>query len=114
MEKIFNMTEKDLSLYNLILKTEERALKQVKAAELLGISERHYRRLLKTFREQGPEALLSKKRGKPSNRRIKDPIRSQIIEKLKTTYRECGPYFAWQKLLIVKTKSHSDGSNPLV
>ena len=92
------MTEKDLSLYNLILKTEERALKQVKAAELLGISDRHYRRLLKSYREKGPEALLSKKRGKPSNRRIKAPIRSQIIEKLKTTYQDCGPYFAWQKL----------------
>ena len=108
MEKIFSMTEKDLSLYNLILKTEEGALKQVKAAELLGISDRHYRRLLKGFREKGHEALLSKKRGKPSNRRIKDSIRSQIIEKLKTTYQDCGPYFAWQKLVSVEKIQVSD------
>ncbi|MBS0645015.1 MAG: ISNCY family transposase [Verrucomicrobia bacterium] len=96
------MTEKDLSFYNLLLKTQEKSLKQVKAAELLGISDRHFRRLLKAFREQGPEALLSKRRGKPSNSRIKDDIRLLIVNKLKTTYKDCGPSFAWEKLVKVE------------
>ncbi len=102
MEKLFNMTEKDLSLYNLILKTTEKSLKQVKAAELLGVSDRHFRRLLKAFRDQGPAALVSKKRGKPSNSRMKDDIRLLIVEKLKTTYKDCGPSFAWEKLIKVE------------
>ena len=92
------MTEKDLSLYNLIVKSKERSLKQVKAAELLGISDRHFRRLLKRFKDQGPDGLISKRRGMPSNRRIKDSIRLEIIEKLKTTYQDCGPTFVWEKL----------------
>ena len=99
MEKLFNMTQKDLSLHNLILKVQEKGIKQVKAAELLGVSDRHFRRLLKAYRERGVEALLSKKRGKPSNSRMKDSIREKIVEKLKTTYVECGPSFAWEKLV---------------
>ena len=99
MEKLFNMTQKDLVIHNLILKVDEKGLKQVKAAELLGVSDRHFRRLLKAYRMQGVEGLLSKRRGKPSNNRIKDSIREKIVEKLKTTYAECGPSFAWEKLV---------------
>jgi transposase len=99
MEKMFNMTEKDLSLYNLIIKTKERAMTQVKAAQLLGISDRHFRRLLKSYKEEGAEGLVSKKRGKPSNRRIKESIRAKIAEKAKTTYANCGPTFTWEKIV---------------
>lgn len=70
----------------------------MKAAELLGISERHYRRLLKAYKE-GIENLNSKKRGKPSNRRIKENVRQKVVEKLKNKYTECGPTFAWEKLI---------------
>ena len=99
MEKLFNMTQKDLSRYSLVVKAIEKSLKQVKAAELLDISERHFRRLVKTYRTEGLNGLVSKKRGKPSNHRMKDPIKSKIIEKLKTTYKDCGPTFAWEKLV---------------
>lgn len=102
MEKLFNMTQKDLSVHNLILKIQEKGIKQVKAAEILGVSDRHFRRLLKAFREQGPQGLLSKRRGKPSNSRLKDEIREKIVKKLKTTYTECGPSFAWEKLVKVE------------
>ena len=102
MEKIFNMTEKDLSLYNLVLKTKEKSISQVKAAELLGISDRQFRRVVKSYREEGPEGLLSKKRGKPSNNRLKDDVKKCIINKLHSTYKDCGPTFVWEKL--VKTE----------
>jgi transposase len=102
MEKLFNMTEKDLSLHNLISKVEEKGVTQVKAAEILGVSDRHFRRLLKAYRDQGPVSLLSRRKGKPSNSRIKDSIREKIVEKLKTTYAECGPTFAWEKLVKIE------------
>ena len=41
MEKIFTMTKKELSFYHALIKVEEKGLKQVKAAELVGVSERH-------------------------------------------------------------------------
>lgn len=95
------MTEKDLSLYNLILKVKEKGLKQMKAAELLGVSDRHFRRILKSYKEEGIEGLLSKKRGM-KNRRLKEEIRGKIIEKLKSSYTDCGPTFAWEKLVKIE------------
>lgn len=97
MRKIFTMSDKELKVYDLIQKITE-GMKQMKAAELLGVSERHFRRLLKAYREQGLEGLISKKRGKPSNNRLKEKVKKKIIERLKTKYTECGPTFACGKL----------------
>ena len=83
MKELFTMSGKELLFYNTILKSLRDGLKQVRAAELLGISERHYRRLLKAYKEKGIKGLVSKKRGKPSNNRLKKDLRKKIIEKLK-------------------------------
>lgn len=99
MKELFIMSEKELLFYNTILKSLQNGLKQVKAAELLGISERHYRRLLKAYRQHGVKALTSKKRGQPSNNRIKKGLRKKIVKELKNKYTECGPTFAWEKLV---------------
>lgn len=98
MGKFFRMTEKDIERNNLLLKAKEKSITQVKAAEILGVSERHFRRLLKTYKKEGPEGLLSKKRGM-QNRLMKEETRQEIVNKLKTTYRNCGPTFAWEKLV---------------
>ena len=63
MEKLFHMTQKELSIYDLVIKVEEKRITQLRASELLNISERHFRRLLKAYREYGPDGLISKKRG---------------------------------------------------
>lgn len=67
MEKIFNIPQKDLSVYHMILKVQDKGLNQLKAAELLGVSDRHFRRLLKAYREEGPAGFLHKRRGKTKN-----------------------------------------------
>jgi predicted DNA-binding protein (UPF0251 family) len=43
------MTRKDVERDNLFLKVSEKNVKQVKAAQLLGVSERQFRRLLKAY-----------------------------------------------------------------
>jgi transposase len=45
------------------------------AAQLLRVTRRQVFRLLKAYRDQGPAALISKKRGKPSNRSYPQPHR---------------------------------------
>ena len=99
MKELFTMSGKELLFYNTILKSLKDGLKQVKAAELLGVSERHYRRLLKAYKEKGIKGLVSKKRGTPSNNRLKEDLRKKIIDKLKNKYTECGPTFVWEKLI---------------
>jgi len=102
MRKIFTMTEKNLSVYNMLLKVENEGLSQMKASELLGISDRHFRRLLKAYREQGAAALVSKKAGKLSNNHTKPAVRAKVVELLKTRYVDCGPTFAYYKFKTVE------------
>ena len=71
---------------------------KTKAAELLGISDRHFRRLLKAYREQGTEGLQSKKRGKPSNRRLPAELKKKALKAVSGKYKDFGPSFATEKL----------------
>jgi Winged helix-turn helix len=41
----------------------------VETAELLGISERHFRRLRDRYEAEGPEGLIDRRRGRASGRR---------------------------------------------
>lgn len=99
MEKIFNMTQKELSIYSLVLKVEDKRISQMKASELLQISDRHFRRLLKAYRKEGPSSLISKKRGKPSNNKLPDKLYLKSISLIKKHYDGFGPTLANEKLL---------------
>lgn len=98
MEQLFIMTQKELCIYDLINKVEEKRLSQLKASELLNISDRHFRRLLKAYREQGPSGLISQKRGKPSNRRLPEKLHKKTIELIKKKYSDFGPTLIKEKL----------------
>jgi len=99
LEKLFAMTQKELSIYDLVLKVQEKRFTQLKASELLNVSERHFRRLLKAYREEGPAGLISKKRGKPSNNRLPEKIHQRTIALVKKKYSDFGPTLAREKLL---------------
>ena len=98
MEKLVVMTKKELNRCGLIEQVEKQMVSQMKASEMLGISDRHFRRLLKAYREEGVNGLLSKKRGKQSNRKIPEKIREETISHLKNRYQGFGPSFATEKL----------------
>jgi hypothetical protein len=93
------MTQNELTIYSLITKVQEKRISQMKASELLNISDRHFRRLLKAYKKEGPSALISKKRGKSSNNRLSDELYHKIISLLKKHYEGFGPTFANEKLL---------------
>jgi len=98
LEKIFCMTQKELSIYDCIIKVKEKSISQVKASDLLNISDRHFRRLLKAYNKYGPSGLISKKRGKPSNNKLSKKTFTQSIHLIKKHYEGFGPTFANEKL----------------
>jgi Helix-turn-helix domain len=68
------------------------------AAQLLGRSERQVWRLLKEFRAAGAVGLVSKKRGRPSNRRTAASVRAAALWIVRQYYADFGPTLAAEKL----------------
>ena len=68
------------------------------AAQLLGRSERQVWRLLQAFRGDGVAGLISKKRGRPSNRKTAEPLRAAVLRIVRQNYADFGPTLAADKL----------------
>jgi transposase len=62
------------------------ALSCVDAAGLLGISERHFRRLRDACLEGGAEAIIDKRRGRPASNKVADAIADWVVEQYRTKY----------------------------
>ena len=101
MDKLLTMSDKELSRLEVMNRLEEQRMKQQEAADQLGISVRHVKRLLKTYRKKGAEGLISKRRGKPSNNRLKAEMKQEAIELIRKRYEGFGPTLAHEKLTEV-------------
>jgi len=58
----------------------------LEAAELPGMSERHARRLLSGFREQGAASLAHGNRGRASARRLEKHVHARVVQLAKMPY----------------------------
>jgi transposase len=92
------MSQKELTRLEVLQQTEKKTLKQKEAAKMLGISERHVKRLLRAYRQSGAEGLISKRRGKPSNNQMKEEVKQQAIDLIYSQYHDFGPTLAHEKL----------------
>jgi hypothetical protein len=68
------------------------------AAQLMRLTRRHVFRLAKAYRERGPAALISTRRGKPSNRRYPAALWTEVLALIKANYPDFGPTLAREKL----------------
>jgi transposase len=68
------------------------------AAAQLKVSYRQGVRLYRRYRERGDAELIHGSRGKPSNRKTAEDIRSRVIEQYRLRYGDFGPAFAAEKL----------------
>ena len=72
---------------------------QVTAAGMLGLSGRQVRRLVKVIREEGEKGIIHGLRGRPSNRRIAEEVRQEVLSLYGERYPDFGPTLAAEKLL---------------
>jgi transcriptional antiterminator len=96
--EFLNMSQKEIDRLTLLTKVKENLLTQVKASELLGISDRQVRNLLHKLDQLGPQGLISQKRGKASNRKTKASSKELILRIIQEYYQDFGPTFAIEKL----------------
>jgi transposase len=93
------MTQQDRDRLVALKKAKKKLIPQRQAAEELGISERHIRRLLVRLRKQGDAAVTHALRGQPSNRKLDEKIKTRALAMLKQEmYRGFGPTLASEYL----------------
>ena len=68
------------------------------ASNRLGVSQRQVRRLAKRYQTEGLDGLISKKRGKPSTRRLDGLVMDEVTRLIGTLYPDFGPTLAHEKL----------------
>jgi len=95
---LLQMSQRELSRLEVFQKLQQKRLRQRQAAELLGLSVRQVIRLAEAFRREGASALVSKRRGRPSNNRLAEALLSTARALLRERYYDFGPTLAREKL----------------
>jgi transposase len=95
---VLAVSEKELSRIDILRRVVDRGLTRTAAAQLLGLSQRQVYRLVRAYRAEGACALVSKRRGKPSNRRYPATFRDAALRLAREHYPDSGPTFAAKKL----------------
>ena len=101
MDDLLTMSKKEITLLEIMQRIEEKRLTQKEGAEMLRISERHVRRLMRAYRQDGEKGMISKRRGKMSNNRIGPEVIQQVLELIYERYEDFGPTLAHEKLTEV-------------
>jgi transposase len=96
---IIQMSLKELKKLKVVQEAIDRHITQKAAASMLGLSERQVRRLVRSVNEEGDKGVVHKARGKPSNRRKPEEVKSKAIKLYKKKYRGFGPTLASEKLM---------------
>ncbi len=97
-EDILMVRQKELKRLHVIKKVLEKGIKQIEAAEVLCLSFRQIRRIVKRVKLEGDKGVIHKSRGQPSKRRIPDTIKDKIIGLYRSQYSDFGPTLASEKL----------------
>ena len=93
------MTQAERDRLVALKKAKKKLITQKEAAEELGITERHVRRLLQALKRRGDKAVVHALRGLPSNRKISADTEQEAVAILsRPVYRGFGPTLAAEYL----------------
>lgn len=76
----------------------DKKISQRKVAEVLGLTDRQIRRIVKRVRKEGVRGICHEGRGKPSNQRIPKKVKEKVIAVYRKKYTDFGPTLASEKL----------------
>lgn len=92
------MSSKEIDREFVLIKVKDKQLNLVQASHLLGLSYPQTKRIWSKYKKEGRKSLISKKRGKPSNRTISCQKKQEIIQIIEKQYQYCKPLFISEKL----------------
>lgn len=88
------LSEREADWLEVIKRVAAKEGSQAMAALQLVLSVRQIKRLCRGYRSDGAQALVSKRRGVPSNRRIGEQRKAAIVAQVREHYADFGPQLA--------------------
>jgi hypothetical protein len=98
---LITMSRKELGRLEALVDLGAGRITAARAARLIGVGERQVFRLLKAYRASGAAGLVSRRRGRPGNRRYPDAVREAALAAIRERYADFGPTLASEKLAEV-------------
>jgi hypothetical protein len=95
---VMQMSSQELTRLRIMIDLADSRISVEAAAALMGLGQRQVFRLRRAFAIDGPSALISRKRGRPSNRRHGETFRRTVMTLVRQHYPDFGPTFAVEKL----------------
>ena len=93
------MSKVELSRLEVMEHLHDKRMGQRTVAEVLVVSVRQAKRLLRAYRREGAAGLVSQQRGKPSHHQLERKTVRAAIDLLKGRYADFGPTLAHEKLV---------------
>jgi len=98
MERIIPMSIKEIERTEIFIRLEKKSLTQMQAADILAITPRQIRRLMRKYEKHGAIALVSRKRGAPGNHRLTAGTGELVLALIQEHYSDFGPTLAYEKI----------------
>ncbi len=97
-EEYITLSQKEVSRLKILHKVMEGEVTQVKASEVLGISDRQIRNILVKLKEKGDKGIVHGNRGRSSPHKMTSGQENFIAEIVGRRYSDFGPTLAAEKL----------------
>jgi len=105
---MITLSRRETKRLHIIHQALDKKITQKTAAELIGLSSRQLRRMLKRVREEGDDGIIHRSRGKASNRRFSPKVKDKVLNLYRKQYSDFGPTLASEKLFEVHQIKLSD------
>lgn len=92
------MSENELNRLEIVQLVCQKRLSVTAAAKQVGLSRQRMSLLVNLYRREGHVALVSRKRGTPSNNRLPDGLRTKCLDLVREHYFDFGPTLAAEYL----------------
>src|ERR1700682_5868834 len=91
---VITMSRTEIDRMSVLHDLADGRIRVAEASALMGLGRRQVFRLAKAYGRHGPEALVSRRRGRPSNRAAPAALRAEVLGVIKERYSDFGPTLA--------------------
>src|SRR3982074_2179294 len=95
---VSTMSRSELTRLRVLIDVADERLSVADATGLIGVGRRQIYRLMTSLRAHGADGLISRQRGKPSNRALGSVFRETVLAIVRERYADFGPTLAAEKL----------------